>query len=78
MKRKEFENNIFTMDTTSCSMTISPPNKYHKDDIIDKFLQYVRYTELESDAISNISVILKTYERKKQYSFKEELSILFK
>ena len=75
---REFENNIFAMDTSSCTMTISPPNKYHKDDIIDEFLQYVRYTELESDAISNISVLLKAYERKRQYSFKEKLSILFK
>jgi len=74
---EEFENNIYNMDLSSCTMTTGSPNKYHEDDIIDDFLEHVRYTELESDAISNIWAILKRYDRRKEYSFKDKLKILF-
>ena len=36
-------------------------NKYHKDDTINEFLEFIRYTEDEKDAINNISVLLKDY-----------------
>ena len=51
-------------DLTQCTMTTSPPNEYHKDDTINDFMIWVRHTELESDAIDNIQVLLKAYEKK--------------
>jgi hypothetical protein len=70
--------NKFNLDLSSCTYTTSPPNKYHEDDIIDDFMEYVRHVELDSDAIYNIPGILKRYDRKKKYTFKEKLEILFK
>lgn len=48
------------------TMTISPPNKYHEDDMIDEFLEFVRYTKNESDAIYNIHKIIKRYTKKEK------------
>ena len=67
----------FSLDTSECTMTIWPPNKYHKDDIINEFLEWVRHTKLEDDAINNIPIVLKWYERRKIYTFKEKIKILF-
>ena len=41
-------------------------NKYHKDDIINQFMEYVRYAPLDQDAISNIPRILRRYEQSKR------------
>ena len=51
------------MKFQECTVTVSN-NRYHEDDITDQLLEYVRYTELESDAIDNIKVILKQHDKK--------------
>jgi len=43
----------FNLDTDSYTTAISK-NKYHEDDIIDEFIEFVRYTKKEEDAIKNI------------------------
>ena len=63
--------------TETCTVSASM-NKYHKDDIINEFLEWIRYTGLESDAINNIPVIIKWYEKRRKYTFLEKLRILFK
>lgn len=38
--------------------TTEIPNKYHEDDEINEFLEWVRYTKLESDAVKNLQRLL--------------------
>ena len=53
-------------------------NKYHEDDIINEFMEYVRYAPLDIDAIYNIPRILQRYEgSKRNWNFEIIIGIWF-
>ena len=58
---------------TSSTVYANPPK--FEDEIINDFIEWVRNAPLESDAVNNIPVILKQYDRRK--TFWQRLHCLF-